>query len=212
MKTKSLKNVINHFGSSIFSVQETHFRKKGNFKNENFQIFEAIRSKEGGGTMLGIHVGLQPVLICEYNTTFELLVVEVKTNDRRARVLTGYGPQETRNIEEKMLFFNAVEEEVSKALSEGISVILMGDLNNKLGKDHIKDDPKEQSENGTILSGIIARHALCVVNGLGQRVTGTITRQRSTTNGDEKSVIDFVIVSQDLEDMIESMHTGEVPL
>ena len=159
--------------------------------------------------MLGVHVGLQPVLITEHSGTFELLVVEVKTNKRRVRILTGYGPQETWNLEEKMLFFNAVEEEIAKAVSESISVILMGDLNSKLGKDYIQHDPKEQSENGAILAGIIDRHALCVVNGLGPKVKGTITRQRTTVNNIEKSVIDFVIVSQEMVDMVESMVIDE---
>ena len=42
----------------------------------NFQIFEAIRQnkEKGGGTMLGIHNSLKPVLIEEYSESFELLV------------------------------------------------------------------------------------------------------------------------------------------
>ena len=87
-----------------------------------------IRTKEGGGTMLGVHVSLQPVLINEYSGTFELLVVEVKTDERRIRVITGYGPQESWEIETKMLFFNAVEEEVARAYSEGTSVITSSTL------------------------------------------------------------------------------------
>ena len=66
MKMTSLKNIITHFNATIFSVQETHFRKKGKFTHDNFAIFESIRKKEGGGSMLGIHVSLQPVLIEEY--------------------------------------------------------------------------------------------------------------------------------------------------
>ena len=46
---------------------------------QDYHIFEAIRkNKEKGGTLLGVHVGLEPVLISEYSDTFELLVVEVK--------------------------------------------------------------------------------------------------------------------------------------
>ena len=44
--------------------------------------------------MLGLHVGLNPVLIEEYNTEFELLVVEIELSNTRLRVITGYGPQE----------------------------------------------------------------------------------------------------------------------
>ena len=77
MKSNSLKSLITHFKSSIFSVQETHYRKKGRFTQENFAIFEAIRKKEGGGSMLGVHVSLKPVLITEHSDTFELIVVQI---------------------------------------------------------------------------------------------------------------------------------------
>ena len=53
------------------------------------------------------------------------------------------------------------------------------------------------SENGKILGGIIHRNALTVVNGMRDMCEEPITRQRRTINSVEKSVIDFVIVSQD---------------
>ena len=104
-KTKSLKNILNHFKASIFSVQETIYRKKGKYSQDNFHIFEAIRRKEGGGSMLGVHVSLKPVLISEYSDSFELLVVEVMAANKCIRIITGYGPQETWEIDVKMMFF-----------------------------------------------------------------------------------------------------------
>ena len=63
-KSKDLTNKLKYFESLIFLIQETHFSTKGRFKLENFHIFEAIRkSKTKGGTMLGVHVDLQPVLV-----------------------------------------------------------------------------------------------------------------------------------------------------
>ena len=45
---------------------------------ENFHIFETIRkSKMKGGTMLGVHMSLQPVLVKEVCDQFELIVVEI---------------------------------------------------------------------------------------------------------------------------------------
>ena len=48
-------------------MQETYYPKKGRFKHDNFVIFEAIRKKEGGGSLLGVHVALNPVLINEHS-------------------------------------------------------------------------------------------------------------------------------------------------
>ena len=94
-KAEDLKNKIKYFASSIVSVQETHYRTKGRFKLDNFAAFKAKRkNKENGGTMLLIHSDLNPILIKEYNETFELIVVEINTQNNPIRVIKGYGPQE----------------------------------------------------------------------------------------------------------------------
>ena len=66
------------------------------------------------------------------------------------------------------------------------------------GPDLIPNDPKQMTENGRILAGILERNALTVVKGLPGKITGLITRERHTVNGVKKSIIDFVMVSQDL--------------
>ena len=75
-KVPSLKSELEHLKCGIFTLQETHYKKKGHLKIEGWNIFEAIRKKEFGGTMIGVHSGLQPILIQEYSEDFELLVVE----------------------------------------------------------------------------------------------------------------------------------------
>ena len=117
-------------------------------------IFEAIRRKEGGGSMLGIHVSHQPVLISEYCDAFELLVTEIQVAKKKIRVITGYGPQDSWDLDIKLQFFTALEEELAKAAIEDKSIICMGDINNKLGPDIIQNDPKKMSENRSILAGI----------------------------------------------------------
>ena len=69
------------------------------------------------------------------------------------------------------------------------------DANSKLGLHYIEGDPHGQSKNGKLLADILDRHALIVLNGLPEKRTGIITRQRTTIDGVEKSVIDFVITS-----------------
>ena len=173
-------------------------------------MFESIRkNKEKGGSMLGVHVGLQPVLIQEYNDTFELIVVEVKVADRDVRVISGYGPQENWDLEERTPFYNSLEEEISAAELQGRSVIIAMDANAKLGPELVPGDPYEKSPNGSLLSVIMERHALCVVNGTVEKREGLITREKRTTLGLKQSVIDFVIVSSDLIEHIESIHVDE---
>ena len=103
----------------VFTLQETNFAKKGKLKVDSFEIFEAIRKKEGGGTMVRVHKSLQPILIEEYSEDFELIVVEIKVEGKNIYIISGYGPQESWSLDKRMPFFTALKEEVTKAeLSE----------------------------------------------------------------------------------------------
>ena len=193
----------------MFTLQETHYATKGKVNIEDFEVFESIRkNKEKGGTMIGAHKALKPVLINEYNEEFELLVIEITVANKDIRVISGYGPQENWQLKERKPFFEALEEEVVKAEMAGKSVIVEADFNSKLGKEHIPNDPNSQSENGKLLSDIIKRQHLTVGNGL-QNCEGKITRERITAQRTEQSVISFVLVSEDLVDTIESMKVDE---
>ena len=209
-KIKSLKNELKRTNSSIFTLQETHYRTKGKVKIEDFEIFEAIRKhKEKGGTMVGAHKALKPVLINEYDDPFEMIVIEINIGNKEIRIITGYGPQETWTPEERNPFFNALEQEIVKAEMAGKSIIIESDFNSKLGKEFIPNDPNHQTpNNGKTLAGIIKRQNLVVLNGQ-MECEGTITRKRITTRGTEQSAISFVLVSPDLRDYFESMIIDE---
>ena len=116
-KVQSLINNVNHIGAAIFTLQETHFKRKGrlNSKFADFQIFESIRNKQKGGTLIGVHKSLSPILIEEYSEEFELLVVEIQLGGEDIIIISGYGPQENWRLEERAPFFSALEEEIVKA-------------------------------------------------------------------------------------------------
>ena len=116
-KIQSIVDNINHLRAGIITLQETHFTRKGklNQKLKDFEFFEAIRKKVKGGTLIGVHKSLDPILIEEYSEEFELLVVEVRIGNKDVRIISGYGPQENWNIEDRMPFFRAIEEEIVKA-------------------------------------------------------------------------------------------------
>ena len=65
-----------------------------------------------------------------------------------------------------MAFFLALEEEIVKAELAGKSILIEMDANSKLGPHMIPGDVHVQSENGKILSTIIARHGLIVGNSM----------------------------------------------
>ena len=74
-KKLCLKSEISFTNAAIFTIQETCFKKKGKFQLKGFEIFEAIRKKEKGGIMIGVHETLKPILIAEYDDECEVLIV-----------------------------------------------------------------------------------------------------------------------------------------
>ena len=159
--------------------------------------------------MLGIHKSLNPVLVEEYSETFELIVTEVKVEGQEIKVMSGYGPQESWKDSDKMPFFVALEEEISKAQMAGKSILIELDANAKLGPAFIDNNPKPMSSNGQISGGIIERHALTVANGIKEKSKGVVTRRRNTKTNSEESVIDFVIISSDLLKSLVSIDIDE---
>ena len=141
MKVESLKAELKRTEALIFNLQETHFTKKGKIQIDDFQIYESIRQKERG-SVIGVHVSLQPVLISEYSDTFEMIVVEIKAS-KQIRVIVGYGPQENMPTVHRMPFFVTLEEEIVSAKMANKSIIIQMDANSKLGKEVIPNDPKD---------------------------------------------------------------------
>ena len=208
-KVQSLKSEVRSTGANIVTIQETHCTQKGKIKmDKEFVTFEAIRTKKGGGTMIAIHTDLNPKLVEEYSEDFELLVVEIVTENQEIRVISGYGPQENWAEEKRLPFFIALETEVEKAELAGKSIIIEMDANAKLGVKYIAGDPHAITPNGVLLAGIIDRHALIVANG-SSKCSGTITRRRNTRNRIERSVIDVVLFSADMNKHFTSMHVDE---
>jgi exonuclease III len=176
--------------------------------DKSFVIFEAIRSKKGGGTAKAINENLKPKRIEEYSDDFELLVVEFDTREKNIRIISGYGPQENIEEEKRVLFFLALETEIEKATLAGASIIIEADMNSKLGPKYIPNDPHELSPNGSLLAAIIERQNLIVGNG-SQKCRGTITRKRTTSDRTETSAIDVVMFSNDLNKHLVSVHIDE---
>ena len=83
------------------------------------KYLKQLGKKHNGGTLIGAHKSLDPILIEEYSDEFELFVVEVKLGGKDVRIISGYGPQENWKMEDKMPFFRSLEEEIIKAQFNG---------------------------------------------------------------------------------------------
>ena len=100
-------------------------------------------------------------------------------------------------------FFLALEAKIA-----GKSIIIEMDSNSKLGPQYIPNDPHSMSPNGRISADIIERHVLIVANGA-EKCTGLVTRQRNTSKRIERSCIDLLLFSSDINSDFESLIIDE---
>ena len=203
-KKDSLISNIEILRPSAFFVQETKYNRKGQFKLKDYEIFEFIRKSNGGSILTGVHTNLSPVLVSDgSDEDLEILVVEGEISDRKCRFINGYAPQEYSKIDHRIQFFARIEQEVLMSLLNGCMVCIQMDANAKLGPDVVKGDPHPRSENGELLLGVIERNNLVVCNAQ-DICKGVITRRRTTVKSLEESVIDYLILSEDMfEKMVE---------
>ena len=206
-KLESLKRAIEVFNPGVIMLQETKLKRQGLIKLKDFVVFEKLRENtEGGGLMSVIHENLKPILISDDHSEF--LVVDVTGNFGSIRLINCYGPQENLPLEVRTEFFIELESRIFSAKTNGKLICIQCDANSKLGNGLIKGDPQMMSANGKIMSDMLARQNLIVVNA-SDKCYGVITRFRKTARRTEESVLDYFIVCQELYQNIVKMVIDE---
>ena len=210
-KKESFANLIENNKPSCFMIQETKVKSTGQIKVKGYQVFESVRKdRDGGGLMIGIDNEMQcePVLVSVGDEEVEIMVVEIDIKIMKIRLITAYGPQENAPDETVKNFYSRLEEEIDESENCNCETIIEFDCNAKLGKNIIKNDPKEMSENGKLLWDIVKRRNL-VVGNASDKCKGVITRSRGKATGLEASVIDYIIVSENISRFIDKMEIDE---
>ena len=105
-----------------------------------------------------------------------------------------YGPQENDYVNKIKDFYDSISVQVERANLVGDSVFLVGDFNAKLGTEFIRGEIYQVSNNGTRLNDIMEKY------------TFTWIKNKMSV---EKSVLDYVITSQDLGSSVNSLKIGE---
>ena len=151
---------------------------------------------------------LNPVFISEGDDKEEILVVQIRVNNLPLRIINCYGPQITEN-EKKDLFWSRLQSEVDNALNENTGVIICTDGNLHCGEKIVPGDPNPQNHNGRLFEQFLEKNPeLKLMNGT-VKCQGVITRERIKGKKHEKSVLDFMLVSDNIEEFVTSMVIDE---
>ena len=206
----SLSNTLKHFKKpSCITLQETKLKSQ-NIKIPGYQVFFKNRENAGGGGLItAIDENLASIQVS--SSEKDILVIQVSVGGYDIRVINGYGPQEANNHSEKQSvyeFWQEIENHVNHAFEDKCLVIMQLDANAKLGTQLFSKDPHNMSENGLLLSEMANRQNLHILN-TDELCMGAITRHRKTIAGEEKSIIDYILVCDGLRTHFEYMIIDE---
>ena len=195
-KLLTFKKVIHELKPSVFFLEETKFRDCGNWKLDNYIIYELVRESRdgGGGLALGVSKELHPAWVREGDDTVEALSVEISLKNMKIRCCVAYGCQENDLVERKEAFWKYLDEEVNFADESGAGFVMHFDGNLWAGEDLVPGDPRPQNRNGRLFKEFLNRHPhLSIVNAL-PVCEGLITHRRVRDGKLEESVLDFFVI------------------
>ena len=138
-----------------------------------------------------------------------IISTSIKMGLNHMTIVLAYGLQETAKEEERVEFFEELELEMMAAENRGNNTMLVGDLNSKIIQEN--DLIKELTPNGTLLNNMISRCSLNVLN-FNKKCIGNWTRMQAKNGVTERSIIDYIIVNDNVEKVVTEMIIDEEKL
>ena len=201
-KKESFYKIINKFRPSVITIQESKLSRPGLIKIPGYQVFDRVRTnKKGGGLLTAADEDMDPVLIGTGSEDTEIMTIQVKVGNEDIRIINAYGPQEDDETNEKLNFWHELEMEVTKAKDNNCMVVIEMDANAKVGKDVLRGDPHNMTGNGKLMLDMLERQNLTILNSL-DICRGCITRERKFENKMERSIIDYIVVCENMLDYV----------
>ena len=208
-KIRSLVNILDEVQPTVFSLTETHLAANEDVDDEidGYKIYYNNRNKDGGGVLIGVQKRLKniTVVVDKSKEVGESLWVVMDNKTKTAlRIGAIYAPQESRtsNDEYEKMYEN-LSKQILVAKQKDQKVLLMGDLNCKIGE-RIKGNTKEVSKSGKNLLQLIKSNKLKILNET-EKCEGLWTR----VEGNTKSVLDYLIIDECDEPALTAMVIDE---
>ena len=206
-KITTTKRIIEEEKPVMVALIETNLNEGEKIELPGYKIARLDREEEGGGVIIAFKETLSNIWICtrEYKK-HGCEMVWVKLNNTKVKIKIGviYMPQESRTkLDILKEIYTDIEIEVQEAVESGHSLLILGDLNCKIGE-IIKGNTKEITKGGRLLNKMIKRNKLSVGNAQ-DICEGLWTR----IEGQQKSVIDYVIMLEEDLGLLKQLEVDE---
>ena len=201
-KAESINLIILEESIDVILLTETKVYTRSAINIKGFQGFSVVRDKKvGGGIFLGIRQGLYETVMIDSGDKAQSVTVQLTNKDFNVQIVLVYGPQENDPEDIRESFHHDVSVQIQTADINGDFVILVDDFNAKLGHSVVQNDIHPMSKNGELLFDMFNNYNIKLLNS-SKFCNGTFTRTHKYRQEIEKSVLEYVFVSFDLENIL----------
>ena len=148
--------------------------------------------------VIGVRHGLYETVIIDSGDKAHFITVRLTNKDFNVQIVLVYSPQENDPEDIRESFYHDVSVQIQTAYLNCDSIISVGDFNAKLGHSVVQNGIHPMSKNGELLFDMFNNYNMKLLNS-SKSCTGTFTRIHKYRKEIEKSVLEYVFVSSDLE-------------
>ena len=209
-KADSLYQLIQEQDIDLLLLAETKVYTNTAINIKGFQSFPVVMDRNtGGGLCICIRHGLLKSVMTDSGNKAEFITVRLNgnTNNDHIRIILAYSPQEN-DIQGVIDFYQNLSVQIERAHLNEDNVILVGDVNAKLGSEIIAGYPYPMSSSGKLLYEFYTKYNLHLLNA-SDVCTGVLTRIQHCKGKIEKSTIDYLFVSAGLVSGVISVQIDE---
>ena len=196
-KTKEvmIKRIMMEENPVLMAIVETKLKDDDAVEIPGYEFSWVNRNEDGGGVLLFFRRCLVKIMIEVAETRLhdaEILWNRLDNGKVKIKIGVVYMPQESRTKLDKLKeIYKTIEEQVAESRNNGESILILGDLNCKIGK-HIQGNTDEITKGGRLLLNMVKKFKLKIVNA-DPCCEGRWTR----IEGQCKSIRDYVIVFEE---------------
>ena len=198
-KKASITETLHEHNPHLFLITETQLRSNNGVSIEGYTFYSKCRtSSKGGGVGILIRNDIKSNVTPHISDReIELMWISLRRKNVPPLMIGRYyGKQENKTtkaeIEREMMLLN---EEITDMKRDG-EILLAMDGNAKIG---ILGEPV--SRNGSLLLQVVNDHNMSIINNT-SKCKGKVNRV-NTKNAAEKSAIDFMVTSENVEKWVE---------
>ena len=211
-KVDSLSEIVTEVEPTILCLVETHMSKSEQIDIPGYKVYRSDISAYAGGILIGVKEKVSNVMtqILERKEVGQSLWLLMDNTRIRLRIGIIYAPQESQSsVNDLKVIYREIEDQAEEAKRNKEMLLVLGDFNCKIG-DAIPGNDNRVSKGGRLLQKMVLKKSLTILNA--ENICNGLWTRVQHGKKLQKSVIDYMVVNDDLKRKVYKMTVDEEKL